>query len=109
MIVVDRLREHKVVIARQDVTVITYGVVFARLSVIGTARTVLSPVLHVIFATFFLVFASLCVSAVTCSHDKNAMRFWVMHPHVIEITFPHVAGVVFYFLISMNVDGNMAR
>ena len=71
MIVVDRLREHKVVIARQDVTVITYCVVFARLNVIGAAWTVLFQVLHVIFATFFLVFASRCVSVVTCSYDEK--------------------------------------
>ena len=71
MIVVDRLREHKVVIARQDVTVITYCVVFARLSVIGAGQTALFPVLHVIFSTFFLVFASHCVSAVTCSCDEK--------------------------------------
>ena len=71
MIVVDRLREHKVAIARQDVTVITYCVVFARLNVIGAARTVLSPILQVIFATFFLVFASRCVSVVTCSCDEK--------------------------------------
>ena len=71
MIVVDRLREHKVAIARQDVTVITYCVVFARLNVIGTGQTDLFAALHVIFATFFLVFASRCVSAVTCSCDEK--------------------------------------
>jgi hypothetical protein len=67
MIVVDRLREHKIVLACQDVTVITLFVVFARLNVIGVARSVLLAVLSVIVATFFLVFASTFVFIVTNS------------------------------------------
>ena len=65
MIVVDRLREHKVVIARQDVTVITYFVVFARLNVIGAGQTVL-------FAGFACdfrdIFPCLRLALCVCSH-----------------------------------------
>jgi magnesium-transporting ATPase (P-type) len=67
MIVVDRLREHKIVLACQDVTVITSFVVLGRVSVIRAAGLVLFAFSHVIVATFFLVFAPRYVLIVTSS------------------------------------------
>ena len=67
MIVVDRLREHKCVLVRQDVTVITFFVVFTHADVIRVACPVVFAFLRVIVATFFLVFARIYVLVVTSS------------------------------------------